>query len=139
MVDSFLTEKQKKVLELREKGKTQKEISNLIDTSRSNISLIEKRARENISKSKKTLEEYKKIISPINIKVKEGEDVLEVPKKVFEKANKNEIKVKLDTVEIIEKIEQNENVLLDNRVARNSFIIYITDKGDVLVEENDSV
>lgn len=138
MVESFLTDKQKKILKLREEGKTQEEVSEIIGTSRSNVSLIEKRARKNINKSRETIQEWKTIVSPINVEVEEGVDVFEVPKMVYKKADEEDVKVDLATVDIIGEIEEAGGDLLEHRVTKDSFVIYITESGEVLIEEDDS-
>ncbi|PTD94642.1 transcriptional regulator [archaeon SCG-AAA382B04] len=137
-MNSFLTQKQKRVLKLRESGKTQKEISEILGTSRSNVSLIEKRARENIERSKKTIKEWKQIFSPVNVLIEEGTDILDIPSIIYKKANEEGIKINLATVGIIEKIKDNNEELLDNRVTKKSFHIHITKLGDVLIGENDN-
>lgn len=134
-MDSFLTEKQKRVLKMRREGKTQEEISEILKTSRSNVSLIEKRARKNIRRSEKTIEEWKRIISSMSIKVEEETDVLDVPKMVYERANKENVKVDLATVEIVEKIQDAGVELLNNRVVKHPFEVHVTESGEVLIEK----
>jgi transcriptional regulator with XRE-family HTH domain len=62
---SFLTKRQLAVLRLRQAGLTQEEIARRIKTTRANISLIEKRARENVERSKETIREWNSVISPV--------------------------------------------------------------------------
>jgi Tfx family DNA-binding protein len=52
------------VLRLRQSGLTQEDIARRIKTTRANVSLIEKRARENIDRSRETLKEWESIVSP---------------------------------------------------------------------------
>ncbi|OKY78663.1 MAG: Transcriptional regulator [Candidatus Methanohalarchaeum thermophilum] len=139
MVDSFLTGRQKKVLKLRDEGKTQEEVSEILGTSRSNVSLIEKRARKNILKSKETLKEWKSISAPVEVGVEEDTDILDVPERVYEKANIEDIKVDLATIELIEEIEEKANDFLDHRMVKKSFRIYVTKDGEIIIERNDSI
>ncbi|MBR5142732.1 MAG: Tfx family DNA-binding protein, partial [Methanocorpusculum sp.] len=53
---SLLTDRQKLVLQYRRAGKTQQEVADILQTSRSNISTIEKAAHENIRMAKEALE-----------------------------------------------------------------------------------
>ena len=50
--DSFLTERQIRVLELRTQGHSQQEIADIMGSSRSNISILETRAHRNILQGK---------------------------------------------------------------------------------------
>lgn len=138
MVESFLTEKQKKVLELREKGLTQEAISEIIDTSRSNVCLIEKRARENLNRSKETIKDWHKVFTPVKVLITEGTDVLDVPELVYKEANKADIKVDLSTINVVEKIKDQANELLNKREVEKDFKLYVRKNGDILIEKNDS-
>jgi Tfx family DNA-binding protein len=73
---SFLTKRQVMVLRLRQSGLTQDEIARRIKTTRANVSLIEKRARENIDRSRETLKEWESIVSPVRVIIKKGTDVI---------------------------------------------------------------
>ncbi|CAB3287800.1 Putative transcriptional regulatory protein MLAUSG7_v1_0397 [Methanocaldococcus lauensis] len=130
-MESFLTETQIKVLKLRKKGLTQEEIAKLLGTSRANISMIEKRAKENIKKAYNTIKIYNMIIAPVSIEIDEGIDVLEIPKIVFKKADEENIKVKYNTLELIDLIKEKASDFIENRITIKKFKIYILENGDV--------
>ncbi|MCQ6254400.1 Tfx family DNA-binding protein [Methanocaldococcus sp.] len=130
-MESFLTETQIKVLKLRKKGLTQEEIAKLLGTSRANISMIEKRAKENIKKAYNTIKIYNMIIAPVSIEIDEGIDVLEIPKIVFKKADEENIKVKYNTLELIDLIKEKASDFIKNRITTKKFKIYILENGDV--------
>ncbi|ACV24561.1 Tfx family DNA-binding protein [Methanocaldococcus fervens] len=131
MEESFLTETQIKVLELRKKGLTQEEIAKMFGTSRANISMIEKRAKENVKKAYNTIKIYNRIMAPIFIEIKEGTDVLDVPDIVFKKADEEDIKVKYNTLELIEFIKENASGFIEKRTVKKKFKIYILENGDL--------
>lgn len=133
--ESFLTETQIKVLKLRKKGLTQEEIAKMFGTSRANISMIEKRARENIKKAYNTIKIYNRIMAPISIEIKEGTDVLNIPDIVFKKADEEDIKVKYNTLELIEFIKENASEFIEKRTVKKKFKIYILENGDLDIGE----
>ncbi|MEM2286080.1 MAG: Tfx family DNA-binding protein, partial [Ignisphaera sp.] len=55
----LLTEKQYEVLKLRAEGKTQKEVAEIMGTTRENLSVIEKNALRKIRLAEETLKVYK--------------------------------------------------------------------------------
>ena len=89
------------VLRMRQSGLTQEEIAHRIKTTRANVSLIEKRARENIERSSETLKEWESIVSPVRIVIKKGTDVIKIPETVFADADKAGIHVKANSLDII--------------------------------------
>lgn len=131
--DTFLTETQTKVLKLREKGLSQSEVAEKLNSSRANICTIEKRARRNIDRAKKTLELAAKIQAPISVEIRAGEDVLDSAKTFFSKADKAGIHVGLDTPELISKIEGEVKEKLKGRRAEEKIELTLTSKGNVIV------
>jgi HTH-type transcriptional regulator, fmd operon transcriptional regulator len=130
---SFLTKRQLAVLRLRQAGLTQEEIARRIKTTRANISLIEKRARENVERSKETIREWNSVISPVRISVKKGTDVMTIPEVVFAEADKASIHVKCDSIGLITLIKKEKGNSITNRIVDEPFEIDIANSGDVAV------
>ncbi len=77
--DSILTERQKTVLQCRKMGMTQQQISEMLQTNKSNISLIEKSALKNVRMAKDVLE-FVYSMDAIHICVlKRGTDINHAP------------------------------------------------------------
>lgn len=129
----FLTEKQLEILELRGKGHTQDEIAVKLGTSRVNITITEKRAKKNIVKARKTIEAYEKL-SPIALEIREGNDIFEIPKRIFHEADKHGIKVLHNTSSLIGIMRRR----LGNRIKGNKttsdFKALILRSGKVIFE-----
>ena len=134
--DSFLTDMQIKVLKLRKKGLTQEEIAKMFGTSRANISMIEKRARENIKKAYNTIKIYNQIMAPLSIEIEDGIDVLKIPDIVFEKADNEGIKVKYNTLELIEFIKEQASEFIEKRTVKKKFKVYVLENGELDVGED---
>jgi Tfx family DNA-binding protein len=130
---SFLTKRQLAVLRLRQAGFTQEEIARRIKTTRANISLIEKRARENIERSKETIREWNSVVSPVRVTVPKGMDVMSVPDIVFAEADKASIHVKCDSIGLITLIKKEKGSAISNRIVVEPFEIDIANSGEVAV------
>ncbi|NAZ13157.1 MAG: Tfx family DNA-binding protein [Desulfurococcales archaeon] len=92
----LLSERQYKVLKMRIMGYTQEEIAKIMNTSRSNISIIEKNAWKNIRIALKTLDVYKEMFSIEKMIIKPSTHTLDIPRIIFEKADELGIKLKIN-------------------------------------------
>jgi hypothetical protein len=128
---SFLTKRQVAVLRMRQSGLTQDEIARRIKTTRANVSLIEKRARENINRSRETLKEWESIVSPVRISIKKGTDVIKIPEVVFDEADKKGIHVKQNSLDLITRIKKEKGNIISNRTIGEDIEVAIADNGDV--------
>ncbi len=131
MTKPFLTDQQTEVLKLRELGLTQKKVSERLGTTRENISIVEKRARTNIERSRQTLKEWEKIKAPITIRIKKGVDILVIPKLLFSEADTKGIKVRSNSVDTITKINGEKKDIIKNRVLTHDLEITITSAGEI--------
>jgi len=101
---SLLTPRQQEILKHRQTGKTQREIAEILGTSRENISIAEKRAKEKVMRAMETIKEYEKITAtPIDISA--IADLLQIPKTIFAQADKISLKVAHSATDIMEQIE----------------------------------
>jgi Tfx family DNA-binding protein len=58
MKGGLFNQKQWKILELRARGSTQLETAKKLGTSRSNVSMIERRAKKKLDKARETIQIY---------------------------------------------------------------------------------
>ncbi|WP_456396243.1 Tfx family DNA-binding protein [Thermococcus sp.] len=130
---SFLTEQQIKILRLRAKGLKQSEIAELLGTSRANISILEHRALEKIQKARNTLLLWEQINSKISVDVKQGEDIFDVPKKLFRKADELNIKVPYSTAEIIAFLV--DHAPIEDRITKRDFTLFLDAKDRLRISE----
>jgi len=131
--DSFLTERQLEILELRNSGKTQTEIAKNLGTTRANISATEKTARLNIRKAENTITVAKMLSAAAIIKIKKDTDLNEVPKKIYEKAGDLEIHINLDTPSLIRAVNSACADQIKGRRIISEIEIAITKEGDILL------
>jgi Tfx family DNA-binding protein len=130
--DSFLTERQLEILELRNSGQSQAKIARSLGTSRANISATEKTARENIRKAENTLKLSRMLTAAVWIKIEKDTDLNEVPKKIYGKAGDEEIHVNLDTNSLIGMISKECKDKIKGRRIISKIEIAITKDGDIL-------
>jgi Tfx family DNA-binding protein len=131
--DTFLTKMQARVLELRVKGLTQAEIARQLKTSRANVCILEHRARRNIARAERTLKLSAKILAPVVLKIKPGDDVISAPRRLFSAADAAKVDVKLDTPALIAKIRREAQDKLRGRTATAPIELVLTADGEVFV------
>ncbi len=125
-MESFLTELQRKILELRARNMTQEEIAKIMGTTKANISIIEKRARKNIEKAMNTISIWEEINSILSIHVHSGTDLFNIPDFIYREGDRMGIKVPLTTVEIISSIAERAGEVVENRVLKTPIKVFIT-------------
>lgn len=132
--ENWLTQKQKKILKLREEGHTQSEIAEKMETTRSNISVIEKNARRNISKSEKTLEIAELIKAPIKLKIDREVDIHDIPRIIYRKADEENIKINLSGPELLKKVREKADTAFEDKKLIGEIEIGISKKGNVRIQ-----
>lgn len=131
---SFLTDQQKRVLELRLQGFTQDKVAQLLSTSRANVSIIEKRAHQNIQKARNTLKEWEHIQFPVSISIEPGTDIMDVPRLIFHEADRLRIKVYENTLDIIARLHEAIPESIQHRRTVRPLRVHIRKNGEVSFE-----
>lgn len=127
---SFLTPQQLKVLKLRGQGLTQEEIARLMGTSRVNISILEKRARENVEKARNTIREFE-MLDPIVLELPEGTDVFQIPQLIYREADKHGIKILYNTTSLIGILRRKAETRIRGNRITEKLTVYILRSGRV--------
>jgi Tfx family DNA-binding protein len=130
--NSFLTTRQTQILKLREAGFSQAEIARKLGTTRANISATEKTAKNNIKRAEKTLKLAKMIQAPLWIKIEKETDLNDLPKKIYESAEKADIWVNLDTHSVIGLVKEECKNKIKGRRITGEIEIAITKDGDII-------
>jgi Tfx family DNA-binding protein len=131
---SLLTRRQIEVLQLRLQGHSQTDVAEKLGTTRSNISILEKRARQNIQRAERTLHLWMMIQSPISLSVKAGTDVFDLPKLIFEAADKKSMRLPVTSLDIIVQLKRIAPRLFKKRSLEQDAEIFVTGDGDILVK-----
>jgi len=129
----LLTELQYKVLKLRLQGLTQSEIAKILGTTRENVSILEKRAWENIELARITLNIYKELIAKGKVVINPNTHLVDVPRLVINEADKVNVKLKANFTRIYDEIRfKARECIKGTRVIKPITILIFSD-GDVEV------
>lgn len=90
---TILTDRQIEVLELRERGLTQRDVAERFDTTDANVSAIERAAEQNVEKARRTLELVRTVRSPVQFSVSPGRSFDDVVASVYEHGDEAGIKI----------------------------------------------
>lgn len=131
MKDGLLTERQKEVLRYRKQGLTQQQIADIINTSKANVCTIERSALENIRKARETLEFLYTIDGRRLCTISTGMDLLDAASLVYMEAEKHGIKVKYDTLSLLNRIRDSAPGRTRARLVKGDIEVYITPDGDL--------
>ena len=131
MKDGLLTERQMEVLRYRRQGLTQQQIADIIATSKANVCTIEKSAMENIRRAKETLDFLYTLDSTHLCSIKSGTDLFDVPPIIFSEAEKLNIKVKYDTISLINHLRDSRPKSYQARSLSENVEVYLTTDGDI--------
>ena len=131
---TFLTERQIKVMLMRHKGHSQQEIADILGTTRSNISILEKRANQNIDRARNTLHLWMTIQAPIFLKVTRGTDVFDIPAMIFAAADEKSVQLPVTSLDIIDRLRKEAPELFKKRALLKDIEIYATEEGELIVQ-----
>ncbi|NMC09735.1 MAG: Tfx family DNA-binding protein [Methanothrix sp.] len=131
---SLLTERQLKVLRLRLQGLSQADVAEMLGTTRSNVSILEKRARQNIARAERTLQQWMMIRAPISLQVKAGTDVFDLPGKIFEAADRRSLRLPVTSMDIIVQLRRKAPRIFKKRALERDAEIFVTEDGEILVQ-----
>jgi len=131
MKQGLLTDRQKEVLRYRKKGLTQQQIADIIKTSKANVCTIEKAALENIARARETLEFLYTLDAAHLCTLEGGLDLLKAPEIIYAEAERVGVKVKYDTISLINRLRDANPDRFRGRQVRDDVEIYINQDGDL--------
>ncbi len=108
-------------------------------TTRQNIQVAEKRARNNIRLAEETLLLYTLISAPLKITVDEGTHLVDIPRIVIEKADEVGVKVKADFTLIYKLLHFKAQECISGPRLVKPILIVVTSRGDVEIMPYDKV
>ncbi len=105
----------------------------MLGTTRSNISILEKRAHQNIQRAEATLQQWRTIRAPISLKVRAGTDVFDLPGLIFEAADKISLQLPTTSLDIVVQLRRKAPAMFRTRAVQEDVQIFVTESGEVLV------
>ncbi len=134
MKDGLLTERQKTILRHRRQGLTQQEIGDIIGTSKANVCTIEKSALENVRRAHEALQFMYTLDAGFLCVIPSGTDLLTVPKTIFHEASVRGVKVRYDTIGLINRLCDSVPEYVKARLVKDEIRVYLNDDGEIYFE-----
>ncbi|HJJ47222.1 MAG TPA: Tfx family DNA-binding protein [Methanocorpusculum sp.] len=131
MKDTLLTDRQKEILRFRRGGMTQQEIADRLGTSKANICTIEKSAHENIRRAKETLNFIYTLDAEELCIIEKGTDLINAPKQIYEEATRKQIKIRFDTLNLINSICNCVPEKIKGRQVKENICVYMNKEGNL--------
>lgn len=135
----FLTEQQVRVLKLRSKGLSLRQIAEIMGTSHQNIAVTEKRAYEKVRQAEKTLLVYKLITSPIKVVIEENTRLIDIPRLIIDEADKKKIRVRGDFTLIYKILRYKTSDCIKGQKTIKPILILIEEDGTVNAYNYDKI
>ena len=130
---SVLTRRQAEVLALRERDVPQADIAESLGTSRANVSSIESSARENVAKARETVAFADALTAPVRLTIEAGEDLYEVPNRVYSACDDADVKVSRTAPELMKLIGDAAGDAVQGRAVQRDITVTVTNDGGVTV------
>lgn len=131
--ETVLTERQVEVLELREQGYTQQEVADELGTSDSNVSAIERAAKENVAKARRTLELLRALRAPVRFTVPPNATFDDLLETVYDQGDGAGVKVKYCRPELQSHLYGELEPYTDGNRLETGVTVGLTEAGDVRV------
>lgn len=93
------------VLKYRARGFTQKETADALSTTRSNISMIEARAKRKLRDARTTIRAYQSFLSTNSIVIQKGTRLQELPFLVLHEGDRRGVHIKSNVIQIIKLVK----------------------------------
>lgn len=132
-----LADRQVEVLELRERGLTQREVADRLGSAGSNVSAIERAAERNVEEARRTLKLIRTLRAPVRLTVEAGTTFDDLVDTVYARGDENGVKIAYCRPELYAHLfGQLESYTARNRLERGDEV-GLTRDGEVklLIEE----
>ncbi len=134
MKDGLLTERQRVILRHRRQGLSQQQIADIIGTSKANVYTIEKSALENVRRAHETLQFMYTLDAGFLCVIPSGADLLTVPEMIFDEASGRGVKVRYDTIGLINRLCDSVPEHVRARLVKDEIQVYLNDDGEIYFE-----
>jgi hypothetical protein len=104
-----------------------------LGTSRQNISLIERRAYQNVEKAKETISAYKELMKATYIIVEPGTHLIDVPRLVVHSADEVNVRLRADFTRIYNELKFVVSDHVDHTRVVKPIKVLILKDGDIVV------
>ncbi|MFB6353605.1 MAG: Tfx family DNA-binding protein [Halobacteriales archaeon] len=130
--ETFLTERQAQILELRQAGHTQREIADRLETTVPNISAIERAARDNVERARRTVDLAKRIETDVWVEQPAGAHLRDIVDAIYTAGDEAGVKVTYSDPELSAYLHVHLDDRLDGRRLTEAVRVGITPDGGVV-------
>jgi hypothetical protein len=130
----LMTEEQLIVLGLRLEGLKQEEVAKRLGTSRQNVSLIERRARGNLSKAELTLKAYRRLETAATVELRPGTHLVDVPRMLVDAADEVGVKIRVDFALVYKELRYEAGSSIQGTRVIKPILLHILRDGKIDVE-----
>ena len=131
----LLTQRQVQVLSMRKKGLSQAEVAKQLRTSRENVTMLEKRAWQNIDKARATLVALQTYGLSVRVPIRPGTHLVDIPRVMIDRADKAHVALRANFTRIYEDIRFKAKRSIKGARVMEPLTIWIMPDGDFTVEE----
>ena len=108
---------------------TQQQVADLIHTSKANVCLIERSARENIQRAKETLEFVNTLDARLLCVVKKGSDLFDSVPLIIEEAQKTGTQMTFDQMDLINRLRDEFPHRIHGRFIKQDIEVFLETSG----------
>jgi len=133
-VSAIVTPRQWQVVKLRATGLTQKQVADRLRTSRENVSIIERRARRNLTVAKATLAAFEQLSQTRELIIPSGTSIFEATSMILLRADVLRIKVRMSADSILAAIRSKCNRRIRGHHLTAVLKIRISEDGAIMIK-----
>jgi len=115
----------------------QRDIAELLGTSRANVSNVEASARENIDRARETIAFADAVAAPVRVEIPAGTDLFDVPTLVFDACDDVGITVQHTAPDLMNAVSDGAAGAVEGRAIHERLLVGVTDDGNVRVRQSD--
>ncbi len=130
--ETFLTERQAEVLQGRHEGHTQREIAERLGTTVPNISAIERAARDNVARARRTVDLARRIETDVWFEPSEGAHLRDLVEQIYAAGDDAGVKITYSDPELAAFLHVHLSDRLEGRRLTAPVEIGITEEGGVV-------
>ncbi|MHC1592455.1 MAG: Tfx family DNA-binding protein [Methermicoccaceae archaeon] len=131
--ETFITPRQLEVLKLRATGLTQEEVADRIGTTKQNVSTLERKAKQNIERARRTVMLAKLLAAPVWLEARVGDDIEKLSFDVYQSCDEKKIHIVHDRLELLSLIRGKAGEKVRHRLVVSPFELGITKDGELLI------
>ena len=134
--ETILTRRQWQIIELKSRGRSNREIASTIGTSVQNVIVLENRVRKKIKMARNTLDLIDGLYTAGKVEIEGGTHLLDAVKKILEESDRNQIRLTGNLIDLMNTIRVSCHDIIRNGILTERVSIYVDKKGEYSVHRH---